>query len=113
MKFLGDHWDTHALSTTFFSLSSKDSFGVNYTIKGKAVARLCIPAGFSIVVTTQIHSGLLSLNPYRVKHCSEIADDRLLLRIVHEVPPGGIDMSRTIESWIKFATNAVEQIFNR
>jgi len=26
VKFLGDHWDTHVLSITFFSLSSKDSF---------------------------------------------------------------------------------------
>jgi hypothetical protein len=26
MKFLGDHWDTRALSTVFFSFSSTDSF---------------------------------------------------------------------------------------
>jgi hypothetical protein len=87
MKFLGDHWDTHALSTTFFSFSSTDSF-VYYKLQNKIVAKLRIPAGFSIVVTTKIHSGLLSLNPYRVKHCSESAEDdnRLLFRIVHEVP---------------------------
>jgi hypothetical protein len=76
MKFLCDHWDTHALSPTFFSFSLVDSF-VYYMLKNKIVAKLRIPAGFSIVVTTEIHSGLLSLNPYTVKHCSESADDRL------------------------------------
>jgi hypothetical protein len=89
-----------------------DSF-VCYKLQNKIVAKLHIPAGFSIVVTTEMHSGLLSLNPYKVNHCSGSADDRLLFRIVHEVPPGGINMSRTSESWLKFATNAVEQIFNR
>jgi hypothetical protein len=86
VQFLGDHWDTHVLSTTFFSFSSTDSF-VYYKLQNKVVTKLHIPAGFSIVVTTEIHSGLLSLNPYRVKHYSESADDRLLFRIVHEVPP--------------------------
>jgi hypothetical protein len=75
VQFLGDPWDAHALSATFFSLSLKDSF-VNYRIKCKVVARLRIPAGFSIVVTTEIHSGLISLNPHNLKHCSESADDR-------------------------------------
>jgi hypothetical protein len=113
MKFLADHWDTHALSTTFFSLSSKDS-SVNYKIKGKkgVVARLRIPAGFSIVATSEIHSGLISLNPHRLKHCSESADDQLLFRIVHQVHAKGLNMSRTSESWLKFATDAVKQIFN-
>jgi sRNA-binding protein len=29
VQFLKNHWDTHALSTTFFSLSSKDSIRVS------------------------------------------------------------------------------------
>jgi hypothetical protein len=112
IKFLGDHWDTHALSITFFSFSSTNSF-VYYKLQNKIVAKLRIPAEFLIVVTTEIHSGLLSLNPYRVKYCSESADDRLLFRIVHEVSRDGIDMSRTSESWLEFATDAVEKIFYR
>jgi hypothetical protein len=81
----------------------------------RVVARLRIPAGFSIVVTTEIHSGLISLNPYKLKHYSESSHDQLLFRIVHhEVPRDGIDMShRTSEDWLKFATNAVKQIFNQ
>ena len=85
MSFLGDHWDTHALPTTFFSLSSQDSF-VYYKKDKEVVAQLLIPARFSIVVTTEIHSGLKSLNPHKLKHCSESSDDRLLFRIVHELP---------------------------
>jgi hypothetical protein len=50
MKFLGDHWDTHALPTTFFSYSANDSY-VYYKLQNKIVAKLLIPAGFSIVVT--------------------------------------------------------------
>jgi hypothetical protein len=88
MMFLKDHWDRYALSTTFLKLSSKDSF-VNYKIKGKkeVVTRLRIPVGFSIVVTTKIHSGLLSsLNSNRLKHCSESVDDRPLFCIVQYGP---------------------------
>jgi hypothetical protein len=113
MSFLGDHWDTHALPTTFFSLSSQDSF-VYYKKDKEVVAQLLIPAGFSIVVTTEIHSGLKTLNPHKLKHYSESTDDRLRFRIVHELPTEGIDMmSCTSEDWIEFATNAVNKIFNR
>jgi len=112
MSFLGDHWDTHALPTTFFSLSSQDSF-VYYKKDKEVVAQLLIPAGFSIVVTTEIHSGLKTLNPHKLKHYSESTDDRLRFRIVHELPTEGIDMmSCTSEDWIEFATNAVNKIFN-
>jgi hypothetical protein len=111
MKFLKEHWETHALPTTFFSLSSQDSF-VYYKKDNEVVAQLLIPAGFSIVVTTEIHSGLKSLNPHKLKHYSESADDRLLFRIVHELPRDGIYMDRTGDDWIEFATNAVKQIFN-
>jgi hypothetical protein len=112
MQFLGDHWDTHALPTTFFSFSANDSY-VYYKLQNKIVAKLLIPAGFSIVVTTEIHSGLKTLNPYKLKHCSESSDDRLLFRIVHQVGPEGINMDRSSDSWLKFATDAVKKIFNR
>ena len=112
MQFLGDHWDTHALPTTFFSFSANDSY-VYYKLQNKIVAKLLIPAGFSIVVTTEIHSGLKTLNPYKLKHCSESSDDRLLFRIVHQVGPEGINMDRSSDSWLKFASDAVKIIFNR
>jgi hypothetical protein len=98
--------------TTFFSFSAKVSY-VYYMINNKVVAKLRIPAGFSIVVTTEIHSGLKTLNPHKLKHCSESSDDRLLFRIVHQVAPEGINMDRSSDSWLKFATAAVKQIFNR
>jgi hypothetical protein len=105
------HFDTHALSGTMFSLSSKDAY-VYYTKDRRIVARLRIPAGFSIVVTTEILSGRKDVNPCKLKHYSESADDRTLVRFIHEAPQDELDMGRTSESWLKFATDAVEEIFN-
>jgi hypothetical protein len=52
-------WTSLALAQ-FFSLSLKEYFLKNYMIDDNVVARLCIPAGFSIVVTNEIHSGLMT-----------------------------------------------------
>jgi len=56
MVFLQEHQDSHSLPSWFVSYSAKDSY-VYYTLKSKLIARLRIPAGFSIVYTVEIHSG--------------------------------------------------------
>ena len=48
MVFLQEHWDSHSLPSMFVSYSEKDSY-VYYTLKGKLIARLRIPAEFLIV----------------------------------------------------------------
>jgi hypothetical protein len=90
------HFDTHALTGSMFSLSSKDAF-VYYAKDDHIVARLCIPAGFPVVVTTEILSGRKDVNPYKLKHYSESADDRTLVRLFHEAPQEELDMGRTSE----------------
>ena len=49
-------------------------------------------------MTTEIFSGRKDVNPYKLKHYSESADDRTLVRFVHEAPRD-IDMGPTSESW--------------
>ena len=57
--FLKAHTDTHSLPTLFLSISEGVSW-VYYKTKGtdgKVVAKLRIPAGFSVVVTSEIILG--------------------------------------------------------
>jgi hypothetical protein len=79
------HFDTHTHTATTFFLSSKDSF-VYYTIDGRIVDRLHISGGLSIVVTTEILSGRKDVNPSKLKHYSESANDRTLVCVVREAP---------------------------
>ena len=61
------------------------------------VATLTVPAGLSLIYTTEIHSGSKTLNPFGLKHfsrCGPNRADRLLFRIVHEVPDGGFDLTQ-------------------
>ena len=93
LVFLGDHMDANRLSALFASLSSEES-QVCYMIDEVVVATLTVPAGLSIIYTTEIHSGSKTLNPFGLKHFSKSGRDRLLFRIVHEVPDGGFDLTQ-------------------
>ena len=90
----------------FVSYSEKDSY-VYYTLKGKLIARLRIPAGFSIVYTVEIHSGQRVSNPIGLQHFSASDNDRLMFRIIHEAPKNGVLMKRTTEKWFDIAMNAL------
>ena len=85
--------DANRLSALFASLSSEES-QVCYMIDGVVVATLTVPAGLSLIYTTKIHSGSKTLNPFGLKHFSRCGLDRLLFRIVHEVPDGGFDLTQ-------------------
>ena len=93
LLFLTEHMDANRLSALFASLSSEES-QVCYTIDEVVVATLTVPAGLSIIYTTEIHSGSKTLNPFGLKHFSRSGSDRLLFRIVHEVPDGGFDLTQ-------------------
>ena len=93
LVFLAEHIDANRLSALFASLSSEES-QVCYMIDGVVVATLTVPAGLSLIYTTEIHSGSKTLNPFGLKHFSRCGRDRLLFRIVHEVPDGGFDLTQ-------------------
>ena len=82
------------LSALSASLSSEESQVLCYMIDGVVVAKLTVPAGLSVIYTTEIHSGSKTLNPFGLKHFSRCGPDRLLFRIVHEVPDGGFDLTQ-------------------
>ena len=60
LVFLAEHMDANRLSALFASLSSKES-QVYYTIGKVVVATLTVPAGLSLIYTTEIHSGSKTL----------------------------------------------------
>ena len=93
LVILGDHMDANRLSALFASLSSEES-QVCYMIDEVVVATLTVPAGLSVIYTTEIHSGSKKLNPFGLKHFSRCGRDRLLFCIVHEVPDGGFDLTQ-------------------
>ena len=66
-NFLDPHTDTHSLPTLFFSLSDGESW-VHYTKNDEVVAKLSVPAGLNVIVTSEIHSGLKAFNPNGVVH---------------------------------------------
>ena len=85
--------DANRLSAIFASLSSEESH-VCYMIGNVVVATLTVPAGLSLIYTTEIHSGSKTLNPFGLKHFSRSGADHLLFRIVHEVPDDGFDLTQ-------------------
>ena len=93
LVFLAEHMDANRLSALFASLSSKES-QVCYTIGKVVVATLTVPAGLSLIYTTEIHSGSKTLITLGLKHFSRSGSDRLLFRIVHEVPNDGFDLTQ-------------------
>ena len=109
-NFLESHTDTHSLLTLFFSISDGESW-VYYTEKGVVVAKLSLPAGLNVIVTTEIHSGLKAFNPNGVKHFSQSVEDRLLFRIVQKAPPGGLHMDRSNPEWTQFLGDALSAIW--
>jgi hypothetical protein len=109
-NFLDPHTDTHSLPTLFFSLSDDDPW-VYYTENDKVVAKLSLPARLNVIVTTEIHSGLKAFNPYGVVHFSQNVEDRLLFRIVHKAPPGGLHMDRGNSEWTQFLGDALSAIW--
>ena len=106
MVFLQEHWDSHTLPSMFVSYSEKDLY-VYYTLKGKLIARLRIPAGFLIVYTVEIHSSQKVSNPIGLQHFSASDNDRLMFRIIHEASKNGVLMKRTTEKWFDIAMNAL------
>ena len=104
----------HTLTPTLFlSISEGDSW-VYYKTKGtdgKVVAKLRIPAGFSVVVTSEIHSGLIAFNPEGLEHWFETTHDRVMFRIVHKAPVGGLHMDREDTEWTQFLGEALSEIF--
>ena len=103
--FLKAHTDTHSLSTLFLSILEGESW-VYYKTKGengKVVAKLRIPAGFSVIVTSEIHSELIAFNPEGLEHWSETTHDRVMFRIVYKAPVGGLHMDRADTEWIQLA----------
>ena len=78
---------------------------------GKVVAKLRIPAGFSVVVSTEIHSGLIAFNPKRLEHWSETTHDRVMFRIDHKAPIDGLHMDREDTDWTQFLGEALSVIF--
>lgn len=110
--FLKAHTDTHSLPTLFLSISEGESW-VYYKTKGKngkVVAKLRIPAGLSVVVTTEIHSGLIAFNPEGLVHWSDTTHDRVMFRIVHKAPAGGLHMDREDTEWTQFLGDALSAI---
>ena len=93
LVFLAEHMDANRLSALFASLSSKES-QVCYTIGKVVVATLTVPAGLSLIYTTEIHSGSKTLNPLDLKRFSRSGPDRLLFCIIHEVPDDGYDLTQ-------------------
>ena len=108
--FLKKHMDTHQLPVLFGSIS-KGASSVNYTKEGKVVAKLIVPAGLSIIVATEIHSGLKDFNPEGLMHFSETEKDRALFRIVHKAPTGGLYMERGVTEWKQFVGEALSAVF--
>ena len=103
--FLKKHMDTHQLPVLFGSIS-KGASSVNYTKKDNVV-----PAGLSIIVTTEIHSGLKDFNTEGLMHFSETEEDRILFRIVHKAPGGGLYMERGVTEWKQFVGEALSAVF--
>ena len=91
LVFLAEHMDANHLSAIFASLSSKE-LQVCYMIGEVVVATLTVPAGLSLIYTTEIHSGSKTLNPLDLKRFSRSGPDRLLFLIVHAVPDKGFDL---------------------
>ena len=108
--FLKKHMDTHQLPVLFGSIS-KGASSVNYTKEDKVVAKLIVPAGLSIIVTTEIHSGLKDFNTEGLMHFSETEEDRALFRIVHKAPTGGLYMERGVTEWKQFVGEALSAVF--
>ena len=93
LVFLAEHMDANHLSAIFASLSSKE-LQVCYMIGEVVVATLTVPAGLSLIYTTEIHSGSKTLNPLDLKRFSRSGPDRLLFCIIHEVPDDGYDLTQ-------------------
>jgi hypothetical protein len=90
--------DTHSDSSLFASVSKGDAY-IYYDLDGIDVARVLVPAGLSIIMTTDIHSGLIIKNPHGLSHRSESEQEshRGLLRLVLEHKTGGMDMALSNE----------------
>lgn len=101
----------------FLSISKGDSWiyykenSEENSKDGKVVAKLRIPAGLSVIVTTEIHSGLVAFNPQGLVHFSQSVEDRVLLRIVHRAPPGGLHMDRDSSEWTQFLGDALSTVW--
>ena len=93
LVFLAEHMNDNRLSAIFASLSAKE-LQVCYMIDKVVVATLTVPAGLSLIYTTEIHSGSKTLNPFSLKHFSRSGPDRLLFCIVHDVPDDGFDLTQ-------------------
>ena len=118
-NYSSNHTQTHTpplptlFHALFFSISKGDSW-VYYKAKGtngKVVAKLRIPAGFSVVATTEIHSGLVAFNPEGLEHWSETTQDRVMFRIVHGAPVGGLHMACEDTEWTQFLGESLSAIF--
>jgi hypothetical protein len=98
MKNFLKHMDTHSDSSLFASVSKGDAY-IYYDLDGIDVARVLVPAGLSIIMTTDIHSGLIIKNPHGLSHRSESEQEshRGLLRLVLEPKTGGMDMALSNE----------------
>ncbi len=80
--FLRRHMDSNSFPALFLSWSTKDAY-VHHFQGNDVIGRLRVPAGLSLVYTTEIHTGNKQLNPSKLLHCSTSAPDRFLFRIVH------------------------------
>lgn len=76
--FLNRHMDT-SRHTALFSSVSKEKASVIYNKDNRDVTELTVPPGLSVIVTTEIYSGLNKLNPVGLKHCSESKEEHLLM----------------------------------
>ena len=110
LVFLGEHMDAHCMPTYFASLSTEDSF-VYYTKDGTEISYLRIPAGLSVVYTTEINTGCKVLNEFELKHFSSSHKDRLLFRIVHQTGMKPFDLSQ--EGLVDKVIKSIEMIWKK
>jgi hypothetical protein len=92
---------------------SKGDAYIYYDLDGIDVARVLVPAGLSIIMTTDIYSGLIIKNPHGLSHRSESEHEshRQLLHLVLEPKTGGMDMALSNEEWLGYFTVAATHIY--